>query len=162
MMIGDIYLFYPEKESFLSSFVGGYLGGVIHSAIEISNVYTDVILIEASAMWNRVILSPLSSKKGRIYEIYRLKEGILSSFNMEKAVKWALNQVGKKYDFLQILGILLKRSIGRTSKYICSEFVVKFYEVGGVRLCKDKKLNLIVPTDFQKDNNLMKIKDGIV
>jgi len=165
-MIGDIFLFYPGRK-FLSAYVGGELGGAVHCSIEIGEIVIDEaeidkFLIEANASWRRVVIVPLSSKKGRLYDVYRLRQEYKPAMNYKEAVRWVLKQVGLPYDFLQILGIKIKKPFGRPNEYICSELVLKFYRVGGILLCRDKPENLVVPPDFARDYQLEKVDEGIV
>jgi len=165
-MTGDIFLFYPSKK-WVSLYVAGELGGVVHSSIELSEIVIDDILIdklliEANSGWKKVVILPLSTRKGAMYDIYRLRQEYKPAFNLKESVRWALKQVGRPYDFWQILGIKLHKPLGKPNEYICSEFVLKFYRAGGILLCRDKREELVVPPDFARDYQLEKVGEGVV
>ena len=165
-MLGDIYLFYAKRDSFASAFGSGYLGGVIHAAVEIGNTeffdFQHPLLLEANIVWKKVAIFPLSFHKDAPFEVWRLKDLWQKKFDILKAVNWGFQQVGKTYDILQLVGIYFKRKLDSPNKYICSELVYRFYLAGGMRLCEWIDPAFIVPTHFQQDEKLQKIAEGIV
>ena len=165
-MLGDIYLFYARQSSFASAFGSGYLGGAIHTAVEIGNTefsdFQHPLLLEANITWKKVAIFPLSFHKDIPFEVWRLKDLWQRKFDTLKAINWGFKQVGKPYDILQLVGIYFKRKLDSPNKYICSELVYKFYLAGGIRLCEWTNPAFIVPTHFQQDEKLQKIAEGIV
>ncbi len=162
-MIGDIFVFYPDKSNWFSCFIGGYIGGASHCGVKIVEIKTIPIIFEAVGEHNRVELNPLLIKEDRIYDIYRLKKEYRENFDLDKAIEWALKQVGKGYDYLQLIGIKLKRArFDSPYKYICSELVYNFFKEGGIELAEWKKKSFITPKDITEDPKLELIKGGKV
>jgi hypothetical protein len=165
-VLGDIYLFYARQGSFASAFGSGYLGGVIHAAVEVGNTefsnFHCPLLLEANIIWKKVAIFPLSFHKNTPFEVWRLKDLWQDEFDTFKALNWGFQQVGKTYDILQLVGIYFKRKLDSPNKYICSELVYKFYLAGGIRLCEWANPAFIVPTHFQYDEKLQKMAEGMV
>ena len=60
-------------------------------------------------------------------------------------INFALSQVGKKYDFISLLGFPMDRNIDNPNKWFCSEFVGKAFNVGNYPLIPRKSPNRIPP-----------------
>lgn len=59
---------------------------------------------------------------------------------------WAMQQIGKPYDYLDIVGILVHRDWREEGRWICSELVARFFEISKnpiIRPCE--KINRITP-----------------
>ena len=51
-----------------------------------------------------------------------------------KVIDYAMNQIGKPYDFAGILGLLTHRDWRKANSWFCSEFVAASLEKGGIYL----------------------------
>ena len=77
-------------------------------------------------------------------------------------VKYALSQLGKRYDYFQLLSLLFlwlfKRGRVQNSKnhFICSELVASAFYDADISLC-NKPIELITPADLEKSKLLKKV-----
>jgi uncharacterized protein YycO len=68
---------------------------------------------------------------------------------IEDAYKWALTQVGKRYDWKAIIGIASNKDWHDQDHYICSELVAMAFEVTGKPLLNpDAQVWRITPRDL--------------
>jgi uncharacterized protein YycO len=66
-----------------------------------------------------------------------------------KASAFATAQIGKPYDWKNILGIVLERDWTETDSWICSELVAATLKAGGVSVL-NKKINRVTPNDLSE------------
>ncbi len=78
-------------------------------------------------------------KKIQVAEVLNVDE--------DKAWQFALHQVGKPYDYLNILGIFFKRDWTNSETWMCSELTSVALHEGGVTLIK-KSANRVTPEDL--------------
>lgn len=90
----------------------------------------------------------------------------LTDIQKEKLVTAAKSHIGKRYDWKQMVGLLIYYVIGKPIKWlfgdkkesmICSELIAVIYEEAGIKLF-DKKMDYIVPSDFANTNKLKRIQ----
>ena len=86
------------------------------------------------------------------FDIYRI-DGITDK-EVEKIIQFSLQLRGRKYDLLQLLGILFSKIIGSSNRYFCSEFLSILCIL--VNRVPDKHPEYITPTDLSNELFLTK------
>jgi uncharacterized protein YycO len=110
-----------------------------------------------------VIISNISSRKGK-YITLRCDK--LTEEQREIIVSHALSNVGKAYDFFQLLNILIYRTFGirlckdDPGRYICVEVFVEAYEKAGIILVPNMPIDMVEPADLINSPCLREIKSS--
>ncbi len=106
-----------------------------------------------------VEIKSLDKYKSKDIEIYRHKK--ISDLDRKRIVSHAMQEVGKRYDFLQIIQLLFyfvfgirgnAREIGSKNRYICSELVAESYKTAGLKVYKNYNPTQISPADFSESD----------
>lgn len=109
-----------------------------HAAI----VLPDGYIVEA---WHRgpgVRRKLLKSTKG--VDVFNVKG--LTEEQSAVAEKFAMDQIGQKYDYFGVLRFLNRRKVGDNGKWFCSELVYAAFKAAGVHLLsKDTQPNMVSP-----------------
>ncbi len=135
---------------------GGYFN---HVGIFVS----DNAIVEASYTGIKVTHIKQFEKlqeKGKIE--YRIgKVEVATNCQIDKAVEYALDTIGTKYDFLQLVSLFLFAvlKINRTvepidckNMFICSELVAKSFNHAGINFNDKIELDVITPADIESSN----------
>jgi uncharacterized protein YycO len=134
---------------------GGF--GVIISILTRSPYYHaalfDVDTFTIEARQRGVVRRDLRSKEGgHTWTVVSAPDGC-----REKALEWALSQIGDKFDRFDFLVILLDRIVGRLhihyepfGKYSCAEFVARAFREAGCVLFPDLEDADVEPADFAR------------
>ena len=67
-------------------------------------------------------------------------------------------EVGKKYDFKGILGMLLRKNVDKKASWFCSELVFKAFKDAGIDLLANKKPEQVSPADLSFSPLLTKLE----
>lgn len=74
---------------------------------------------------------------------------------LDNAASWMCQQIGSKYDFLGVFGLVLNifgvskgNSLDNKKRYWCSELVADGYINAEILTCEDEKTYNILPDDF--------------
>lgn len=131
-----------------------------HVAIACETTADDIILIEASC--GSVRMNLLSRYKGCKIWVKRMKD----PKDVEKGLEWARLQIGTKYDYFQLIGILLrgffrlfgpkvyekskrvKNFLDSKCQFICSEFGEIYAEKAKERLWPTANIGEVTPYDL--------------
>ncbi len=131
-----------------------------HVAIAYETSGEDIVLIEASC--GSVRMNLLSRYKGCKVWVKRMKD----PKDVEKGLGWARLQIGKKYDYFQLIGILLrgffrlfgpkvyeksklvKNFLDSKCQFICSEFAESYAEKAKERLWPTANIGEVTPYDL--------------
>jgi len=150
----DIIAYYPKN--WFDNMICFYSGKYNHVAI----VRDPDIEIEAKL--SGVSLFPI--RKNIYFDVYRLSP-YQSHFNSKAAWDWALDCVryGLKYDKLGLLGYLFRKPIFNSpNKYFCSEFIDRFFEIGGIDLVPELQSWNIGPTELVNSNKLQLVHLNLI
>ncbi len=78
----------------------------------------------------------------------------------EAIIAAARSQIGKKYDFTALFGIIIRRDLSERDKWFCSELMAYAFDKGGSPLFRKDSISRITPQDcwkvFGKDIGRMK------
>lgn len=68
----------------------------------------------------------------------------------EKVIAFATSQIGKPYDFISLLGFMLRMDLGSRDdkRFFCSELVAQSFEAAGYPLVDRMKVDRITPRDL--------------
>jgi uncharacterized protein YycO len=162
-MRGDIIL--VKNYSFLGRQIRKVTGGNYnHVGMFISNNK----LIEA--MFSGVKITDITGyeiarAEGKLdFDIYRFKN--ISQHQIDTTTSFLLDQVGCKYDFLQLLSIFIffVFHINRTIEpidirkaFICSELIAKALEIANIKISEEVDVDNITPFDIEYSEKLEKI-----
>ena len=91
-----------------------------------------------------VQIRPLSVEKDSKWCVCR-PVGRLTNKQKNNILNFAHSQIGKKYDYLGILGFAIDRNIEDSNRWFCSEFVDKCFDVGEYTLVPRKNESQIPP-----------------
>lgn len=94
-----------------------------------------------------VLIRPIDYDKFTAEKRYSIDVG---SFDVKKAIMdYAHSQIGKPYDFSDIMGMLARRDWRKEDHWICSELVAACFEKGGFPLLHaGQMVNRISPRDL--------------
>lgn len=151
-MIGDV-IFFKKNDSFISRVIAYFTKseythvGLIVNYDESTNIVT---IIESNRFVDtRINMIELDQQK---HEIYTLDK---SQDETDRIIKYAYQTVGMKYDYLQILGLLISllfdteyRFFDRKNKLICSELIDLSYYKAGTKRDADMSLGNITPQEL--------------
>lgn len=77
-------------------------------------------------------------------EYYKIE---VTEYEKDQIIKPILNQLGKKYDILALIGNMFERNWQELDKWFCSELISYGFEKGGKMLIRNKT-NRITPGDL--------------
>lgn len=155
LQTGDIILYKPE------TFVGDLICKMTKSP------YSHVALVlEGSQILNanRFIKSNVIELEYNedIHHIYRPKN--IKEIHKESIIQRSYKYIGKRYDYLQIIGLFLRvtfnwniHSLNSLNKFICSEVIDKIYYESGVQRLDDKLLFNITPFELLDKYEFVKV-----
>ena len=155
-------LIFVRDETFLSWIIRTITKSYYnHIAILISE--TEVL----EALPNGVFITPLSSYEDREFSHkleYRIFEvDGMTKEQVYKVIEFSKKEVGKKYDFLQLVSIYFFYLFGIPKKYepidvteawICSELVAEAFEYAGIKFSNDINSDNMTPKDILNSNLL--------
>lgn len=100
--------------------------------------------------------------KNTTYELYSLSISSKQYYKLKSEVQ-SLYKVRDKYgyNFLGLLGIVVKRPISRRNAYFCSQFVATVLERSDIKIIK-KPSGLVMPGDFRRAKGLRLVRKGIL
>ena len=129
--MGNLKLRFVTETGLISNAVTWFEGGSLWSHVEF--VLPDGTFLGARAMGGIAIrasdyIKPKHIERQRIYSI-PVADDVLESI-----LTFANSQVGKSYDFTDILGIMTHTSLHNSNDWICSEFVTASCLQAGLRL----------------------------
>jgi uncharacterized protein YycO len=135
---------------------------VTHSPYSHAAIYVGGGVVEAD--WYGVQFSNIDYKyKDKAFDVFRLRKSYYTE--RKKIVDYAMSQMGKKYDYLGLYGILRSyikhkddNPYDSKDHYWCSELVADAYLKGGYHLSKDKETHLISPGDIGLCGLLYRVK----
>ena len=151
-MIGDV-IFFKKSKSFISTIIAYFTKGeythvgLIVDYDETTNVAT---VIEADRFVNtRINMIELDQQKHEIYIADKSQE------QTDRVLKYAYESVGMKYDYWQILGLLISlvfktehRFFDKSNRLICSELIDLAYYKAGVKRSTDMNLGNVTPQEL--------------
>lgn len=150
----DVLAYLPK--TFWQRRIAYWSGKYSHVSLLFSPEYG--IQIEAQ---RRIILSRIPID--REIHVFRLKDEIRKNFNEDTAWDWALEQLGKRYPYSDLLVFLLGRMFPEGDwlrwnikrLFFCSEFALRFFQEGGVLLKYDGRN--MSPTDLVNLNKFVRV-----
>lgn len=74
----------------------------------------------------------------------------------ESCYDYALSQVGKKYDWWAVLGILIKRDWDNEEKWFCSELIARSCQEAGFPIIRASHMNRVMPAHLLMNPMLVK------
>lgn len=85
------------------------------------------------------------------YDVYCTKE------QADIAIRWALGEIGKPYDWQAIIGMPLRRDWRSPDCWFCSELVCAACEQAGFPLLRADHLNRITPRDLVLSERIVQV-----
>ncbi len=130
-----------------------------HSSMCIGDNYT----IESD--WGGVQINHIRKFNRYNYCVYRHKQATVS--DIEEAIEWSKKQIGKRYDFWGMFGIVFSKlrpikdnKLDDKNLYWCSELIADAYRIAGLEVCDGKETWEISPADFARSEDFSKIYEG--
>lgn len=163
-MIGDV-IFFKKNDSFISRIIAYFTKseythvGLIVAYDELSNIAT---IIESDRFVDtRINIIELDQQKHEIYTVDKSQD------ETDRVLEYAYKSVGIKYDYLQILGLLISLVFGteyrffdRKNKLICSELIDLSYYKAGIKRSTDMNLGSITPQELLQVYDFKRIRKG--
>jgi len=161
-MIGNL-VFFKQTNSFISRLIAKVTKsefthvGLIVGHDETTGVLT---IIESNRFIRTRVARLQLNERHVIYTIGEQPKEVV-----DKIVKFAYKNLGKRYDYLQLLGLFISLSFERKrniyfnskNKLICSELVDLAYYTSGVKRNTNKNLGNITPQELFEVYNLKEL-----
>ncbi|BCG50053.1 hypothetical protein [Ralstonia phage RP13] len=84
---------------------------------------------------------------------------VLEVPDYDSAIKFAYDQVGKKYDYGAIAGLGVREDWDDPSKWFCSEYIYCIAQKGGIELLRTEGVNRVTPRDLYMSTLLVNSHD---
>ena len=97
-----------------------------------------------------------SHKPGTPWQLWSIVEDI----NEGAMIDWMDSHLGSKYDFMCILGFIIRRPIQHILKFVCSEYVVEAMRAGGSRILGARPAWKVKPSDMTTSGSLLLVLEG--
>jgi uncharacterized protein YycO len=78
----------------------------------------------------------------------------------EAVYKFLYDQIGKPYNWLGILGFVIRKDFPSKNRWFCSELVIAAFEAAGIHLIAVKQVDRVTP-EMILESPLVKIEEGI-
>jgi len=145
---GDFLFFYPSNV--IDRIIAGLSGKYCHCGLYLGN---DLMI--SARLLRGISFNKLSNYK-KDFDIYRI-DGITDK-EVEKIIQFSLQLRGRKYDLLQLPGILFNVIIGNPKRFFCSEFLSVLCIL--INRIQSKHPELMTPTDLSNEPFMVKKNKG--
>ena len=109
-----------------------------------------------SARWEGVVVDVFEDdwvKEGSVVQVLRPK---VDNFEqIEKAIDFCINEIGKKYDFCGLVDFLFYEKFQSEKRWFCSELVFEAYKRAGFEILVRKEKEFVSPGDLYESPMLV-------
>jgi Permuted papain-like amidase enzyme, YaeF/YiiX, C92 family len=152
MMVGDV-IFFKKSTSLISRLIA-FLTSSNYTHVGLIVEYDEttgiVTIIESDRFVNtRLNTFLIDEKKHVVYTT-----GEKTEEQLDRIMKFAFDSIGKKYDYFQIIGLMLSeitkggRYFNNSNRFICSELIDLAYYSAGVERLTNYNLGNVTPQEL--------------